>query len=92
MCALERIYTYRKGKAHTEMTTKTSTKIRKHFESEIERATTIDELVYIETEFKPEMKLTCDDLLALCRISTAKKTAYREAGQRYGRAKKPAWR
>ena len=74
------------------MTTKTSTKIRKNFENEIARATTINELVYIETEFKPEERLTCDDLLALCRTSRAKREAFKEEGQKYTRAEKPTWR
>lgn len=74
------------------MTTKTSTKIKKHFEEEIERATTVNELVFIDTEFRPETKLTCDDLLSLCRKSDAKKQALKNEGQKYTRAKKPAWR
>ena len=74
------------------MTNKASAKIRKFFEAEIERATTVNEIVYIETEFKPETKLTCDDLLSLCRKSDAKRTALLGKGQKYTRATKPAWR
>ena len=71
---------------------KTSTKIRKHFEQEIARATTIDELVYIDTEFKPEIKLTATDLDSLCRFSRTKRKALEAEGQKYHGAKKPAWR
>lgn len=66
--------------------------IRKAYEAEIERATTIDELVWIDTEYKSNDSLTCDDLLALCRKSSNKKAALKDAGQKYTRARKPAWR
>lgn len=73
-------------------TTKESTKIKKYFEKEIKRATTIDELVWIDTEYKPNTALTCDDLLALCRMSSDKQHDLKVAGQKYTRARKPAWR
>lgn len=68
------------------------TKLGKHYEAEIEKATTIDELVWIETDFKQDMSLPVGDLYKLCKISTTKRYDFEEAGQKYTRARKPAWR
>lgn len=65
---------------------------RAFYTAEINKATTINELVWIDTEYKPNTKLACDDLLALCRMSEAKKKSLKEAGQKYTRATRPAWR
>lgn len=63
-----------------------------YYENEIKRATTIDELVWIEMDYKQDMNLPCTDLLRLCKQSTAKRYDLELAGQKYHRAKKPTWR
>ena len=68
------------------------TKLGKHYEAEIEKATTIDELVWIDTDYKQDMNLAVGDLYKLCKISTEKRYNLEAAGQKYHRAKKPAWR
>ena len=74
------------------MTTKTSTRQKRAYRKEIEKATTINELVFIETDYKQDMKLTCDDLFELIRMSKEKRAAFEKEGQKYTRATKPAWR
>lgn len=69
-----------------------SEKIRKSFEREIERAQTINELVWIGIDFKKNMSLSCDDLLSLCKAETAKRMRFEKEGQKYTRAMRPAWR
>ena len=66
--------------------------IRNIFKIEIRKATTINELVWIDTEYKQDTRLTCDDLLDLCRTSREKRAALESQGQKYTRATKPAWR
>ena len=68
------------------------TNLGKYYEKEIEKATTINELVWIETDFKPDHRLPVTDLVALCRISGNKRDKLEAAGQKYTRATKPAWR
>lgn len=74
------------------MTTKASTKMKKTYRKEIEKATSINELVWIDTDYKQNMSLTCDDLFELIRMSREKRAAFEKEGQRYTRATKPAWR
>ena len=71
---------------------KTSKAIRKEYESEIERVETINELVWIGTDFKQDMDLSPRDLLSLCMKMEAKRDSLLRAGQRYSIARKPAWR
>ena len=70
----------------------TSKAIRKEYESEIERVETINELVWIGTDFKQDMDLSPRDLLSLCMKMEEKRDAFLKAGQRYSIARKPAWR
>lgn len=65
---------------------------KRFYENEIKRAATIDELVWIETDYKQDSTLPCDDLLRLCQQSAAKRYDLELTGQKYHRAKKPAWR
>lgn len=71
---------------------KKTTKIRKAYEKDLEKATTINELVWIDTDYKQNMELSCDDLFSLIDKSRAKRRAFEKAGQRYTRATRPAWR
>ena len=67
-------------------------KITKHYELEIEKATTINELVWIDTDYKQNETIGVNNLFKLIRKSDAKKEAFEAAGQEYTRATKPAWR
>ena len=71
---------------------RTSKAIRKEYESEIERVETINELVWIGTDFKQDMDLSPRDLLSLCMKMESKRDSLLRAGQRYSIARKPAWR
>ena len=64
----------------------------REYRNEIEKATTINELVWIDTEYKKDMAISCDELLGLCRMSDNKKEALKKRGQKYTVAKKPAWK
>ena len=92
LCAFRVIYRLPKGTEDKNMTTKASTKIKRTYRKEIEKATTINELVWIDTDYKQDMSLTCDDLFELIRMSKEKRAAFEKEGQRYTRATKPAWR
>ena len=65
---------------------------RKEYESEIERVETIDELVWIGTDFKQDTDLSARDLYILCMKMEEKRDSFLKAGQKYSRARKPAWR
>ena len=71
---------------------KTSKAIRKEYESEIERVETINELVWIGTDFKQDTDLSARDLQSLCMKMEEKRDRLLKAGQRYSIARKPAWR
>lgn len=66
--------------------------MKKFYKAEIKKATTINELVWIDTEYKRDMSISCDDMLALCRMSDDKKETLKAEGQKYTIARKPAWR
>lgn len=75
------------------MTTKESTKAKAFYKSEIKRATTIDELVWIMIDISSDLlTLTCDDLAELSKTIAAKREIYERAGQKYTSAKRPSWR
>lgn len=61
------------------------------YKRDIERAATINELVWIGTTFKQDMSLDCDDLMDLCRLQSQKRHNLEKDGQRYTRAMKPSW-
>lgn len=69
-----------------------SSDIKNIFKIELRKATTINELVWIDTEYKQEERLAWEDLLELIRTSREKREAFEAEGQRYTRATKPAWR
>lgn len=70
----------------------TSNKIKNFYRHELVKAKTIDELAWIDSEYKQNMDLTCDDLLYLCRFSDDKKYDLESAGQKYTMARRPSWR
>lgn len=74
------------------MTTKTSTKIKKGFEKDLEACKNINELVWIYTEMAQNQSLTCDDLYSLIRNYKVKRTAFEQAGDKYSRATRPGFR
>ena len=65
---------------------------KRTYRKEIEKATTINELVWIETDVKQDTSLAWNDLVALIRASQEKRNAFEKEGQKYTRATKPAWR
>lgn len=69
-----------------------SSDIKNIFKIELRKATTINELVWIDTEYKQEERLAWEDLLELIRTSREKREAFETEGQIYTRATKPAWR
>ena len=69
-----------------------STSLRKAYEKDLERAETINELVWIGTTFKQDQGLSCDDLLSLCRQQSKKRLSLEKAGQKYTRATRPSWK
>lgn len=68
------------------------TNLGKYYENEIAKAATIDELVWIDTEYKPDHRLPVTDLVILCRHSKSKRAELEATGQRYHRATEPTWR
>ena len=71
---------------------KKSTNLRKAYEKDLERSETINEIVWIETTFKQDTSLSCDDLLSLCRQARRKRLSLEKAGQKYTRAARPSWK
>jgi len=71
---------------------KKSTSLRKAYEKDLERAETINELVWISTTFKQDMNISCDDLLSLCRQASKKRIRLEKTGQKYTRATRPSWK
>ena len=65
---------------------------RNEYESEIERVETINELVWIGTDFKQDTDLSARDLYILCMKMEEKRDRLLKAGQKYSIARKPAWR
>lgn len=65
---------------------------RKFYEKEIKKAQTINELVWIDCDYKEDNSLAWEDFEKLVRMSWRKRLQLEEAGDKYTRATKPSWR
>lgn len=74
------------------MTTRTSTKLTKSYEKDLESCRSINELVWIYTDFSEDQNLTCDDLNKLIRAYRTMRTAFEKKGDTFRRATRPECR
>lgn len=65
---------------------------RKYYEKEIAKAQTINELVWIDIDYKEDNSLSWEDFEKLVRLSWEKRKNLELFGDKYTRATKPSWR